>query len=257
MVESGETFSGIAKSYGITQSDLKVSNPTVNPEKLSIGQEIILTQAVPLLTVQTVEVATYIEPIPYQTTYEDSSSLYKGEQSTKVKGVNGERQVVAKIVRNNGIEVAKMELSSEILTEPVSSVVTVGIKELPPLQGTGSFIYPVSGYRMSSKFGSRWGRMHYGVDLACSTGTKIRASDGGTVTFSGYSGSYGYVVKINHGGGFVTVYAHCSKLFVSKGDKVYQGQHIANVGSTGRSTGPHCHFEIQKNGTAVNPLNYL
>ncbi|MCR5481353.1 MAG: peptidoglycan DD-metalloendopeptidase family protein [Clostridia bacterium] len=257
IVEAGETFSGIAKANGLKQSELLASNPGVTPERLSIGQEIVLTQAVPLLTVQTVEVATYAEYIPFETAYEDSGSLYKGEKKTKVKGVDGQRQVVAKITRNNGVEVKKEELSSEIISQPVTEIILQGTKELPPLQGTGRFKYPVSGARLSSGFGKRWGRMHNGIDLACPTGTYIRASDGGTVIFSGYSGSYGNVVKINHGGGYVTVYAHCSKLLVSKGAKVYQGQHIANVGSTGRSTGPHCHFEIQKNGTPVNPLNYL
>ena len=203
------------------------------------------------------EVSTLTEYIEYQTLYEDNASIYQGETSTKVAGQRGERQVVAKIVKNNGQEIARMELQSQITKEPVTAVIYVGTKELPPKQGTGTFIYPVTGAKLTSGFGSRWGRMHYGIDLAISTGTKIRASDGGTVIFSGYSGSYGYVVKIDHGGGFVTVYAHCSKLHVKVGEKVYQGQHIANVGSTGRSTGPHCHFEIQYLGVQKNPLKYL
>lgn len=257
IVESGETFSGIAQKYNIGAETLQAANPFVTPERLSIGQEIILTQSVPMLTVQTVEISTAIEYIEYATTYEDNASIYQGETSTKVRGQRGEREVTAKIVRNNGQEVARMELNSKMLKEPVTAVIYMGTKELPPKQGTGTFIYPVSGAKLTSKFGTRWGRMHYGIDLAIATGTKIRASDGGTVTFAGYSGSYGYVVKINHGGGFETVYAHCSKMHVKVGDKVYQGQHIANVGSTGRSTGPHCHFEIQYLGVQKNPLNYL
>lgn len=257
IVQSGETFSEIANMYGISQADLQASNPTVNPARLSIGQEIVLNQAVPLLTVQTVEISTYIEYLDYETVYEDSASIYQGETTVKRAGKPGEREVKAKIVKNNGLEVAKLELSSQITQEPVSAIVVRGTKALPPKKGTGSFIYPVTGYRLTSKFGQRWGRMHNGVDLACPTGTKIRAADGGTVIFSGYSGSYGYVVKIDHGGGYVTVYAHCSKLHVKVGEAVYQGQHIANVGSTGRSTGPHCHFEIQYLGTPKNPLNYL
>ena len=84
------------------------------------------------------------------------------------------------------------------------------------------------------------------------------AADGGTVIFAGYnSGGYGNLVKIDHGNGYVTCYAHNNSLCVSVGDKVYKGQVIAKMGSTGRSTGTHCHFEIQKNGTAVNPMNYL
>ena len=257
IVEKGQTFSGIAKMYGITQAELEAENPGITPAKLSIGQEIVLSQAVPLLTVQTVEVATYPDIIPFDTIYEDSASIFKGEQSTKVKGVNGEREVTARIVRNNGFEVDRIELSSVVIKEASSAVVLRGTKDPPPLQGTGKLKYPVSGYRLTSKFGTRSGRMHYGIDLACKYGTSIRASDGGTVTFAGYKGSFGYLIIINHGGNMETYYAHCSSLLVKKGDKVYQGQHIANVGTSGRSTGPHCHFEVHVNGVAKNPLNYL
>lgn len=253
VVVSGDTFSGIAKRYNISSSDLRMANPGINPERLSIGQEIILTQMVPLLTVQTVEVATYIEPIPFETVQNETSTMYKGEQSIRVKGENGERSVVARIVKNNGVEISKTELSSSIVKNPVDRVVNVGTKPPPALQGTGSFIYPVTGARLTT----RYSRYHQAIDLAISSGTKIRASDGGTVISSGYSGSYGYVVRINHGGNRVTLYAHCSKLLVKAGDKVYQGQHIANVGSTGRSTGPHVHYEVIINGVKRNPLDYL
>ena len=257
VVAKGDTFSGVANKVGLSQEQLLNQNTGVNPEKLYIGQELVLTQSMPLVTVQTVEVTHLLEYIPHNTIYENTDSLYIGESKTKVKGYDGERNLMAKIVRNNGEEVARLELSSSIVKEPLSSVVYVGTKKVPPKIGTGVFKYPVSGARLTSKFGPRGSRFHYGIDLACATGTRISASDGGTVIFAGYSGSYGYVVKIDHGGGFVTVYAHCSKLHVSKGDKVFQGQQIANVGNTGRSTGPHCHFEVQKHGTAVNPLNYL
>lgn len=253
VVESGDTFSGIAKKYGIDSGLLNQSNPGITPERLSIGQEIVLTQSVPLITVQTVEVATYIEPIGFETTFQNSSSMYSGEQSTRVRGVIGERQVVARIIKNNGIEVAKTELKSDVIKEPTTEIILVGIKPPPPLQGTGTFIYPVTGARLTSKYS----RYHQAIDLAIGTGTKIRAADGGTVISAGYSGSYGYVVRVNHGGNKVTLYAHCSKIFVKAGEKVYQGQHIANVGNTGRSTGPHVHFEIMVNGAKKNPLNYL
>ena len=99
--------------------------------------------------------------------------------------------------------------------------------------------------------------MHYGLDYAAATGTTIRAADGGTVTKAGWSGAYGYRIVIEHGGGFKTLYAHCSSISVSVGQQVYQGQKIGAVGSTGRSTGAHCHFEIFKNGGNVNPASYL
>ena len=257
LVEKGETFSGIAKKYGISMAELEATNQGITPARLSIGQEIILEMAVPLLTVQTIEVATYMDVLPYETLYEDSASIFRGEQSTKVKGVDGEREVTARIIRNNGLEVAREELSSVILKEASSAVVLRGTKEPPPMQGTGQLRMPVSGARITSRFGSRSGRMHYGVDLACKSGTRIGASDGGTVTFAGYKGSFGYLVIINHGGNMETYYAHCSALHVKRGDKVYQGQHIANVGSTGRSSGPHLHFEVHVNGTPRNPLSFL
>ncbi len=256
-VQAGETFSGIASMYGIKMSDLQAANPLVRPERLSIGQQIVLTQAVPMLTVQTVEVTTAIEDIAYETKYENNASMYQGESRVKIAGVNGRREVTRKIVKNNGVQIASIELEAKTISNPSAAIVYVGTKPMPVKKGTGTFKYPVTGAKLTSKFGPRWGRMHYGVDLACATGTHIRASDGGTVISSGYSGSYGYVVKIDHGGGYVTLYAHCSKLLVRSGEKVYQGQHIANVGSTGRSTGPHVHFEVHYMGTPKNPLNYL
>ena len=256
-VKSGDTLSGIAKKLGISMDDLAAANPDVDPTRLQIGQELTLTRPCPVLTVQTTEIAEYKVPIDYDIVYEETSALYKGEQTVKSAGVKGERLVVARIVRNNGEEVSRQELSTTILSEPKSQVVLKGTKDLPPLIGTGKFIYPVRGARLTSRFGYRWGRMHNGIDLAASTGTKIRAADGGKVISAGWEGALGYCVRIDHGQNKVTVYGHCSKIFVKKGDRVYKDQHIANVGNTGRSTGPHLHFEIHVNGVPQNPLKYL
>jgi murein DD-endopeptidase MepM/ murein hydrolase activator NlpD len=95
------------------------------------------------------------------------------------------------------------------------------------------------------------------VDFAGATGTNIWAADGGVVTHAGWKGNYGYCVIIDHQNGYVTYYAHCSKLLVKRGDKVAQGDIIAKVGNTGRSFGSHVHFEIRKNGVCQNPLNYI
>ena len=122
-----------------------------------------------------------------------------------------------------------------------------------------NLIRPISG-TLTSRFGavsSRRVSKHTGLDIAASTGTKIKAAAGGTVTFSGYKGSFGYMVVINHGNGVETYYAHCSKLYVKVGQQVNQGHVIAAVGNTGNSTGPHLHLEIRVNGVAYNPQNYL
>ena len=122
-----------------------------------------------------------------------------------------------------------------------------------------NLIRPISGI-LTSRFGEssriRSSR-HTGLDIAASSGTKIKAAAGGTVTFSGYKNSYGYMIVINHGNGVETYYGHCSKLFAKEGQKVEQGEIIATVGNTGNSTGPHLHLEIRLNGVAYNPQNYL
>jgi murein DD-endopeptidase MepM/ murein hydrolase activator NlpD len=123
--------------------------------------------------------------------------------------------------------------------------------------GTSSsgFIWPVNGV-VTSGFGWRWGRMHEGIDIAAPTGTSIRAAAAGTVIYAGYMGGYGNIVIIDHGDGLSTAYAHQSAIYVGSGS-VSQGTVIGAVGSTGNSTGPHLHFEVRVNGSAVDPMGYL
>ncbi len=137
------------------------------------------------------------------------------------------------------------------------------------LQGTGKYIggsmtWPSqASTRISSPFGNRIHpilrvyKMHTGIDIAAPSGTNILAANAGTVISAGWNNSYGYMVMIDHGGGIVTLYAHSSKLLVSKGTVVARGQTIAKVGSTGRSTGPHLHFEVRVNGVYKNPRDYV
>lgn len=115
---------------------------------------------------------------------------------------------------------------------------------------------PIKGI-LTSTFGEqRGGYMHKGIDLAADIGTKIGVALDGVVTYSGVNGGYGKVIIVNHDNNMETVYAHCSKLNVNVGDKVWKGDVIGEVGNTGDSTGPHLHFEIRINGTAVDPLQY-
>ena len=122
-----------------------------------------------------------------------------------------------------------------------------------------NLIRPMSG-TITSRFGAKSSRRvsaHTGLDIAAPTGTKIKAAAAGTVTFSGYKGSYGYLTVIKHADGVETYYGHCSKLYYQAGTQVAQGQVIAEVGNTGNSTGSHLHLEIRVNGVAYNPQNYL
>ncbi|MEM6837088.1 MAG: peptidoglycan DD-metalloendopeptidase family protein [Cyanobacteria bacterium P01_C01_bin.120] len=130
------------------------------------------------------------------------------------------------------------------------------------VRGTGVFVFPVNG-RITSGFGYRrhpilgTSRLHAGVDFGAPSGTTIYAADSGRVIYAGWRGGYGNTVIIDHGGGITTLYGHSSRLFVSVGQSVTQGQAIAAVGSTGLSTGPHLHFEVRQNGSPINPMGYL
>ena len=120
-----------------------------------------------------------------------------------------------------------------------------------------SYIWPTKGV-FTSGFGWRWGRMHQGIDIANKVGTPVFAAKDGIVTYAGWRGAYGYLVEIAHGGGSTTRYAHNNQILVRSGQFIPQGATISKMGSTGRSTGPHLHFEIRKKGgLAMNPVTLL
>jgi murein DD-endopeptidase MepM/ murein hydrolase activator NlpD len=123
---------------------------------------------------------------------------------------------------------------------------------------SANFVWPTKG-TLTSSYGRRWGRVHQGIDIAGPVGTPVVAAADGVVVSSSYqSGGYGNVIDVQHNDGSLTRYAHNSRLIASSGQTVKQGQHIADMGNTGRSTGPHLHFEIHHNGgSAVNPMAYL
>jgi murein DD-endopeptidase MepM/ murein hydrolase activator NlpD len=133
---------------------------------------------------------------------------------------------------------------------------------MPSSGGNGSFVWPCSGtitsyfgWRVHPIFGTR--KYHSGMDIGVDYGTPIHAAAAGVVIYSGWMGGYGYAIMIDHGGGLVTIYGHNSSLSVGEGQRVSQGQVVALAGSTGYSTGPHCHFEVRLHGEVTEPLNYL
>ena len=126
----------------------------------------------------------------------------------------------------------------------------------PVVSGSGQLSWPVSG-PVTSGFGSRWGRMHEGIDIAVGSGTPVHAAAAGTIIYAGWMEGYGNLVVIDHGNGLSTAYGHNSSLASAVGQSVSAGQVIAYSGSTGHSTGPHVHFEVRVNGAPVDPLGYL
>jgi len=258
VVAKGENYWVIAQYYGISPSDLEMANPDIKAETIQIGQEISLVVPTPIISVVTVEEAAYSDAIAFEVQYEESDSLYKGESKTKVNGVYGERAVVAEVIKENGREIGRKILSENVVSEPQSKVVYKGTKNPPPKMGSGTLNYPGSRGVITSEFGVwRSYRRHTGIDIGLNVGSSVKAADGGVVTYSGYSSSYGRYIIIDHGSNMTTLYAHNSSLLVSKGEKIFKGQLIAYSGNTGNSTGPHLHFEVRINGVPKNPRNYV
>lgn len=271
-VVAGDTPLGIAAALGVDYKELLRLNPGIDQE-LYVGDKLLISASKPYLSIQAVTTQTYEAAIAYDTVEKETDALYIGKTKVKCEGQNGVESITAQVTLINGIETSRTVLSSEIVKNPVDEIVLVGTKEPDPVtvpagitthnenNTTGiNLSWPTTGGYISSGFGSRWGSFHRAIDIAkvggC-YGDKIYAAADGTVTFIGYSGTYGRLIKISHGSGLETWYAHCSGYNVSVGDKVSRGDTIGYIGSSGRATGPHLHFEVHLNGSYVNPLNYL
>lgn len=210
----------------------------------------------------------YTTELQYDTETEYDDTELSTNETVKTEGKNGEQKVLLRVTFTDGVQTDAVVTGTEITKEPVNEVIVKGSKDGEYPAGSssagtsvGQFMWPLPyTHTISSPYEWRWGRMHWGVDIADSGvyGQPIVASDGGTVTFAGNDGGgYGNYVVIDHGNGYQTIYGHASELAVTTGQSVAQGDTIAYVGSTGNSTGPHLHFEIVENGEKINPLNYV
>lgn len=259
-VEKGDTWSAIAKAYNTTSADLSDLNPGFDIDKLQIGDEILISNAVPYLTVRVTQWEHYEADIPYEIEYVDDPNLWEGDTETVKKGVYGKADTTALVTYVNSEEVSREITQQTIISQPTTAIVRRGTAPRPSWAPTGTFRWPTSG-SLTSKYGYRkiFGgtSFHSGIDIANGKGTNIYAADGGIVTHSGWMSGYGYLIIIDHQNGYKTYYGHNSKNLVGVGAKVHKGQHIAEMGATGRVTGTHCHFEVRLNGKQQNPLNYL
>ena len=267
-VQAGDTLWAIAQKNDLTFKELCALNtnfkgaPLTETSNIQEGDELIVTKEEAMLEVRITKIEVKQEEIPYTTETTQSNELTKGTTKVTQEGENGLRNVTLQNVYDtNGTLLEQTVLSTEIIKEAVPKKVTVGTKKVTSstkyITGSGRFIWPVPNY----KYCSRWySSGHKGVDICAPAGTPIYATASGTVTKAGYNKAgagtgYGYSVVVNHGGGYTSVYAHCLSLAVHAGQSVKQGQLIGYVGSTGRSSGNHCHFEIRLNGSYVPPQN--
>ncbi len=251
-VQPGDTLSVIANSRGYYVDEVLALNPGLTRDAtLHLGDEIVISVPEPELSVLTTEQSTYEEDYDAETQYIENDSWYTTQQVVRQEAVPGHHEVTVLTTSRNGAETSREMVSENVITEPVPEIIEKGT-QTPP-----TYIKPITGGTLTSTFKWRWGRMHKGIDWAVPKGTAVRASCGGTVVSAGWSGGYGNCITIRHPDGKQTRYGHLSKILVSAGQKVDQGQKIALSGNTGRSTGPHVHFEIIVNGSQVNPLKYL
>ncbi len=259
-VVNGDTVGSIASKNSISQQKLAQANPGLSLQSLHPGDEIRLEPARKILSVQTVQMVPEVTNIPYQKKVVKSNQLYLGTKFVKTKGTNGQKTATYEVTRVNGQETSCTKLTEGQNKAPVTEVTEVGTKAQSGT-ATGCFLWPTPTLTdITSGYGARWGTFHYGLDLSGpdAMGQPIYAADGGTVIFSAFDDSgYGNHVVIDHGNGFISIYGHASKLMVKSGQKVAQGQLIALVGSTGFSTGAHCHFEVRKDGNRIDPTNLI
>ena len=239
-VQGGDNVQSIAATFGLKPETILWSNPVIEalPDFLKIDQEVIILP---------------IDGVYHQV--KDGDTLDSIAKLYKVEVANITDVPWNNLTPPNYQIVAGSKLIVKDGTKPfIPKVVTSYSGPVPAgAAGSGQFRWPVIG-RITQDF---WAG-HRALDIGTPTGSPVYASDGGYVTFSGWTDvGYGWLVRINHGNGFETLYAHNSQLLVIAGEAVARGQLIALAGSTGRSSGPHCHFEIRYNGTLLNPRLYL
>lgn len=257
VVEKGDSLWSISRSVNISQADIEKANPSLtNSNYLRIGQVLNLVLVEPKIHVRTVEEVSTHETIPYPINARYTNKLWANQSKIVTPGATGRRAVTYRVEYDNSAEVGRKVISSEVETQPATRVLERGTSKWPS-GATGMFRWPLNTGIISSWFGYRSRGNHPAVDIAAPTGTPIYAAAAGTVVSSGRASTYGNCVKIDHGNGYSTLYAHTSSLLVSSGQWVSKGQIIARVGSTGRSTGPHLHFEVRRQGTQINPLNFF
>ena len=260
-VQAGDSLASIAAAHGMSKGDLLALNQNIKKNAaLNAGQIITVQKTVPRLSVCTVDQISYTREVASPIREVKDGSLYEGDKKVLVQGAAGTEQVKANVTHFNGEAMYEEVLSREVITAPTETVMAVGTQERPAYYSTGSLQWPTSG-KITSPFGYRYifgsSTFHSGLDIANSYGTGISAADSGVVTYVGYKGSYGNLIIIDHGNGWETYYSHCATVQVSEGDGVTKGDRIATMGSTGRATGNHLHFEVHIGGEAVNPQKYL
>ncbi|WP_204605718.1 peptidoglycan DD-metalloendopeptidase family protein [Cohnella boryungensis] len=255
-VKQGDCIGCIAAKLNISEELIYQNNKWIKNDFINVGDVLDLSEEEPpILNVNSEEEVTEIETIEAPIEYRKNDTMKLGQQKVLREGTPGSQQVTYRLLKRNGSLIEEEQVNLKVLVKPTATIILKGTKVIRG-EGSGKFIWPVSGARVTSYQGARWGRMHNGIDMIGKS--TIMAADEGTVEFAGYkSGGLGNAVIINHNNGFKTVYGHMKSVSVKEGQIVEKGDAIGVMGSTGRSTGTHLHFEVHLNGKLKNPTSYL
>lgn len=256
-IKDGDTLWDIASAHDLSVKELLAANPGLKEnDTLALGQHLNVGKIQPPLTVVSKARLTESVAIPYPVTVKKDSSVALGKCKVVKPGSAGEKEIVVEVTRYNGRAVSRKAVAATVVKQPVAQVEARGTRLLVASRGGTQLAWPARG-PITSGYGMRWGKMHAAIDIGAGYGAPVVAAEAGQVISVGYNGGYGLTVEIAHGGGVTTRYAHLSRAGVDAGEEVGRGERIGSIGSSGNSTGPHLHFEVRKNGTALNPLNYL
>jgi murein DD-endopeptidase MepM/ murein hydrolase activator NlpD len=261
-IKPGDNFWNLSKANHLSENELEILNPDLDPEKIFPGDKLVVKPLKPALDVVIELENTIVESIPFKIQYQKVNNLYKNQKMIIKEGSEGQKEVRYNITLLNGYQRRLRVKDEKTVKEPVNAIVQIGTRTTAFRGGRINYGV-VDGKRISSLFGYRIHpitgrrRFHDGLDIAAVTGKNVYAYTDGRVVETGWNGGYGNCILIDHGNGLKTRYAHLSKIFVRIGQRVGTGERIGAVGSSGNSTGPHLHFEVIKNGRTQNPLNYL
>lgn len=252
-----EDLEAIATSHDMDLDQLLELNPGQDEDKgVKEGKRLYVTQRTPYVNVMVEREVFKEERIPFEKKVKEDDELPKGELITEQMGNEGILAFTYNVSETNGKKISESIVKKEVTEKAKTEITRKGTKVIPS-QGSGTYSWPADGGYISSKQGQRWGKLHKGIDIARPTTRTITAADHGIIETAGNSGGYGNKITINHNNGYKTVYAHLDSIDVKAGQKIEKGMKIGMMGSTGHSTGVHLHFEIYKNGSLVNPLNYI
>lgn len=255
-VLENEDLEDISIKFGIPKGEIIELNPEVDFTNLEEGQQIKLETGKPLFNVKVEKEVNNAVKIPYAKETVEDPNMFKGETTVSQTGKDGSKNQVSRVTEINGQQVESDVIAEEIVVNPVNEVTVVGTKVIPS-RGTGELAWPCNGGYISDYYMARGGS-HKGIDIARPSNYTIKAADNGIVTYAGWDDSgYGNMIIIDHQNGMTTKYAHLESISVVPGQVVQKGQPIGVMGSTGRSTGVHLHFEVRVNGSLVDPLDYL